>query len=656
MSEASGNFRPVLDEMIHRLRHAVARARTAQARSRALTVLAAAMARRFAVSGDPADLADAVRFGHAAWVGPGPRAGGAPPVRLSGRYLRGIDLTGRDLRHADLHGADLTGATLDRADLTGANLAGAILVGARLTRATLAGAVLCGADLSRAWLRGADLRGADCTAAVLRRAVLLEAALPSDLSIRARTVTGAAFDGDARRHRIRHRKEKDTHEPSPVLAPAFDSDGGLVASFGARGAVSIFDTAASALLRLLPGQTRWEPPAGVTNPLLPPDPDVEDDVFAVATVALSPSGATAAVMHNTVAVEYAEASASAHVEVFDVVGGRGSEVLELPGGRGDTSELDRPSSALEFSPDGRHLVALSRRASVLVASVAEPVHEAWSWSGSVDDEVCGHVAVSPCSRRLAVACRPVRGPDEPAAVWVFDLVTGAPLRREEAGAGRIAALAFTAGGDAVAVTAGRGFWLGWRWPARPGPGFDAWRSRPDGAEPTDPWRWLPHDGAPPPEPYVGKGQVIAAALCAAAGTAALVLLGEPSTVTLLDLSGWAAAWSAPIDAGVVTALRLSADGRRLLVVHRDIVRSIGTVDDRFCWSVFDTDDGSLLWSAELPEAVDPQTPVFSPDGTLVGAGGVRTRFWDAATGAETPAPGGRSTARFQVAGLCPITH
>ena len=74
---------------------------------------------------------------------------------VPGRYLRGADLGGANLREADLRGADLRGANLREADLRGADLAGA-----DLSWADRSGADLRGADLGGADLRGADLRGA----------------------------------------------------------------------------------------------------------------------------------------------------------------------------------------------------------------------------------------------------------------------------------------------------------------------------------------------------------------------------------------------------------------------------------------------------------------------------------------------------------------
>ena len=60
------------------------------------------------------------------------------------------DLTGANLKWADLTGANLTRANLTWANLTGANLTWADLTGANLTRANLTWADLTGANLTRA--------------------------------------------------------------------------------------------------------------------------------------------------------------------------------------------------------------------------------------------------------------------------------------------------------------------------------------------------------------------------------------------------------------------------------------------------------------------------------------------------------------------------
>ena len=70
------------------------------------------------------------------------------------------DLSGADLRVANLVDADLTRADLVDADLTGANLTGAYLTGADLTEANLTRADLTEANLNKAFLKGANFDGA----------------------------------------------------------------------------------------------------------------------------------------------------------------------------------------------------------------------------------------------------------------------------------------------------------------------------------------------------------------------------------------------------------------------------------------------------------------------------------------------------------------
>ena len=102
---------------------------------------------------------------------------------LSGANLRGADLSDADLSGANLRGADLSDADLRRANLSGANLRGADLRRANLRGADLSDADLRRADLSGADLSGANLRGADLSDADLRRANLSGADLSgADLS------------------------------------------------------------------------------------------------------------------------------------------------------------------------------------------------------------------------------------------------------------------------------------------------------------------------------------------------------------------------------------------------------------------------------------------------------------------------------------------
>jgi hypothetical protein len=89
----------------------------------------------------------------------------------------GANLSGADLRRADLRGANLSGADLSKADLYGANLMGANLSGADLRGADLRGAALGGANLMGADLSGADLKDTNLIYANISGVDLSEATL-----------------------------------------------------------------------------------------------------------------------------------------------------------------------------------------------------------------------------------------------------------------------------------------------------------------------------------------------------------------------------------------------------------------------------------------------------------------------------------------------
>ena len=101
----------------------------------------------------------------------------AEPLDLTGRNLRfadlrgavlaGVRLDGADLRSAALEASELPDATMVATRLEGASLRGAQLLGAELRGARLAGAVLVEAQLQTADLRGAELRGARLQGAAL---------------------------------------------------------------------------------------------------------------------------------------------------------------------------------------------------------------------------------------------------------------------------------------------------------------------------------------------------------------------------------------------------------------------------------------------------------------------------------------------------------
>ena len=85
------------------------------------------------------------------------------------------DLSGADLREANLNGADLSGAKLREANLSGAKLNGANLLKVDLREANLSGANLREADLTEVNLSWADLGKADLKGAVLRNAKIFMA-------------------------------------------------------------------------------------------------------------------------------------------------------------------------------------------------------------------------------------------------------------------------------------------------------------------------------------------------------------------------------------------------------------------------------------------------------------------------------------------------
>ena len=96
-------------------------------------------------------------------------------ANLSGANLSDAKLIYGNLSDANLSGADLSDANLSdahliRANLSGANLSGANLSGANLSGANLSGANLSGANLSHANLSGANLSHANLSGAHLKGA------------------------------------------------------------------------------------------------------------------------------------------------------------------------------------------------------------------------------------------------------------------------------------------------------------------------------------------------------------------------------------------------------------------------------------------------------------------------------------------------------
>ena len=119
------------------------------------------------------------------------------PCHLYHADLREADLTnalfnGSNMRGADLRGANLTGADLDRAILSDANLSGANLTNANLQRTSLIGANLSGANLSGANFAGASLVRSNLTDATLNGTDLFQTQI-WDCNMTGANLTGAAL-------------------------------------------------------------------------------------------------------------------------------------------------------------------------------------------------------------------------------------------------------------------------------------------------------------------------------------------------------------------------------------------------------------------------------------------------------------------------------
>lgn len=126
-------------------------------------------------------------------------------------HCTGCDLSGKDLRNADLHGITLTGDDLSGADLRGANLRSTVITGvdlsnARLDGADLRNAVFTGSDIDGATFAGAKtdgikLVGMQVTNSILAstsaRAILGSCAGCdlSGLDLHGRDLHGITFDG-----------------------------------------------------------------------------------------------------------------------------------------------------------------------------------------------------------------------------------------------------------------------------------------------------------------------------------------------------------------------------------------------------------------------------------------------------------------------------
>ncbi len=113
----------------------------------------------------------------------------APQVNISGAELRHADLMGAVLRRANLSGCFLNPCHLYHADLRESDLSNALFNGSNMRGADLRGANLTGADLDRAILSDANLSGANLTNANLQRTSLIGANLSGA------NLSGASFAG-----------------------------------------------------------------------------------------------------------------------------------------------------------------------------------------------------------------------------------------------------------------------------------------------------------------------------------------------------------------------------------------------------------------------------------------------------------------------------
>jgi hypothetical protein len=166
-------------------------------------------------AGEYADVrtaAEAAARQHANLSGADLRYADLRSANLSAADLRSANLSGADLRSADLRYANLSGADLRYADLRSANLSAADLSAADLRSANLSAADLRSANLSGADLRSADLRSADLSGADLRYADLRSANLSAaDLS---------AADlryANLRSADLRYAKNINPHQCTPLL-------------------------------------------------------------------------------------------------------------------------------------------------------------------------------------------------------------------------------------------------------------------------------------------------------------------------------------------------------------------------------------------------------------------------------------------------------
>jgi hypothetical protein len=127
--------------------------------------------------------------------------------------LRGTQLAGLNLEHADMRGADLrevnfTGSNLRYADLRGANVSGA-----NFQQSTLYGAKLQGVEAFQTDFRNCDMRQCNFGGAYLDGAMMLQARLEPQQEAQALAEKGSAVDfGSDWHQRVADRREKTVSE------------------------------------------------------------------------------------------------------------------------------------------------------------------------------------------------------------------------------------------------------------------------------------------------------------------------------------------------------------------------------------------------------------------------------------------------------------
>ena len=108
--------------------------------------------------------------------------------------VRPLDLTGANLKHAELSGVNLSATNLSDADFSRAWVVDADLHGAAFNGATFQFTVMTGARMHDGWSVGADFSGANLTKVNMRRTDLSHAVLDGVVATDANFV-GAKMDG-----------------------------------------------------------------------------------------------------------------------------------------------------------------------------------------------------------------------------------------------------------------------------------------------------------------------------------------------------------------------------------------------------------------------------------------------------------------------------